>query len=270
MSFNELDKPEEYVSYLLSKAISIVSKNYIGKVDYDKLFLNMISSIKDSLDSYSNVILNSFSIQNSKNALDNVRTVYSGMVFIANEKIGFIKISSFEKNTVEEFEEVIDNYKSERITHVVVDVRNNMGGNVNALVNICKLLFKKGVLFVSKDKFGNITKHESLLGVAPFSIDIALISRKTMSSAELFCQVIRDNGGILIGEKTFGKSVSQTDYPIGNAVIRLSTKEYLNNKYESYSNIGIYPDIELPYEQIFMNSKLVPIIQEIYESILAG
>ena len=144
--------------------------------------------------------------------------------------------------SVDALKKVLLHLKEERINHLILDLRGNPGGNLDTLLDICNNLINNKKLFYSKDRQGNIREYASEGEAIPFQQRAVLIDEQTKSAAELLALVLREDGALIAGQKSFGKGVSQRTFFIGKMEFRLTTYEYFSYKTGSFHGCGILPD----------------------------
>lgn len=138
------DKPDKYLLFFLERAISTISINYYGKLDYERMYIGALKGIVESLDPFSNVIIQ------EKSRVFQGKNTEKSLCYTVNGKVGIIKISHFCETTAEELHYAIVNLRKNEITQVIIDLRGNWGGSVDALVAVCNLLVKASPLFLVK------------------------------------------------------------------------------------------------------------------------
>ena len=163
---------------------------------------------------------------------------------------GYLRISSFQSHTVESLRQAIDQLKkdnSEKLKGVILDLRNNPGGILNAAVGVSDMFLNKGMIVYtegrnkdSKLKFN--AKPNAKLPDVPL---IVLVNAGSASASEIVAGALQDHGrGIIMGEKTFGKGSVQTILPMNNnAALKLTTARYYTPNGRSIQASGITPDI---------------------------
>lgn len=182
--------------------------------------------------------------------------------------IGYIKITSFKKNTPDQFIETLERLNSNGAKAFIFDVRDNGGGLVSALEECVDPLLPEGVVATAEYKDGHsetlVYSDESELNLPM----IVLVNDKTASAGELFAASLKDFGKAqLVGIQTFGKGVMQqtTEFEDGSAVV-LTVAEYKTAYSECYDGIGLVPDYVVENEEDsetdFQYNKAVEIISK--------
>lgn len=164
--------------------------------------------------------------------------------------VGYIEISEFSQNTLEQFETAMADLEGQGMTSVIFDLRYNGGGLVDSVTEILDEILPEGVTVYMEDKHGKRTEYTSDEEHAISYPMVVLISENTASAAEIFAGAVRDfDRGMLIGTKTFGKGIVQTTMPLKDgSAIKLTTATYYTPRGECIHKTGIAPDIELKYE----------------------
>ena len=163
--------------------------------------------------------------------------------------IGYIQISEFQSKTDEQFKSALADLKKQGMKSLIVDVRSNPGGLINAASNILDQILPEGTVVYTEDKYGKREDYTSDSNCLDCPIAV-LVNENSASASEIFAGAIKDyNYGTLIGTKTFGKGIVQTVLPLedGDAV-KLTTAKYYTPKGNYIHGVGIEPDIELTYK----------------------
>ncbi len=163
------------------------------------------------------------------------------------EHFGYIEITSFNAETVPQFNEAITDLTELGVKGLIFDLRGNGGGTVDSVGQILDTLVGEGTVMTVRYKNG---KEYIMVESDEKEIDLpmaVLTDGNTASAAELFTATIRDfKKGVLVGTKTYGKGVMQNTFSLlGGSSVVLTVAEFLPNSMESFNEIGISPDIEV-------------------------
>lgn len=169
---------------------------------------------------------------------------------LLEDNIGYILISRFAANTSKEFEEAVEDLRSQGMKALILDLRYNPGGLFNSAVEILDGILPEGIVVYTEDKYGN---REDQVSDAEHTLKLpmaVLISENSASAAEIVAGAIRDfDWGTLIGTTTYGKGVVQNTYPLTDgSAVKLTVEQYFTPSGENIQDTGIAPDIELEYE----------------------
>ena len=166
-----------------------------------------------------------------------------------DDKIGYIRISSFVNGTQKDFEDALADLQSQGMRGIVFDMRDNGGGMVDSVVAILDDILPVGTVVYTMDKSG---KREDYTSDDAKKIDIpvtVLVNENTASAAEIFTGAIRDfNYGTIIGTNTFGKGIVQSTVPLSDgSAVKITVATYYTPSGECIHEKGIKPDIELEF-----------------------
>ena len=177
------------------------------------------------------------------------------------DNVAYIRIASFEGHSAEQFKTAVDNAISNKAKGLVIDLRNNPGGTLDMVLEICDRIMSDGVILTIKSK---TEKEQSFKADNDESLDLPiciLVNQNTASAAEVMTGALKDhNIATVIGTKTFGKGVVQSIYFLGyNSALKFTTYKYYTPSGVCVNDIGITPDqiIELPEE--FKNKSVASI-----------
>ncbi|MBU5427933.1 S41 family peptidase [Tissierella pigra] len=165
---------------------------------------------------------------------------------ILKEKIGYIKIEEFNSQTTVETKKALNEFDNKKITKVILDLRDNPGGQLSEAVTISNLFVPKGDVVHIKEKNKALLTHVSTLEKSKYKLAV-LVNENSASASEIVAGAIKDRkAGTLIGTKTFGKGIVQTLMPVDDgSIIKMTTAEYLTPNKISIHGKGIEPDIKV-------------------------
>lgn len=158
----------------------------------------------------------------------------------------YVRLDSFGQATAQELRDIMTAPANAKAKVLILDLRNNGGGYVDAVVEIGKMLLPKGKIVTFKDKGGREESYFSDLQTPPYRKIIALINHNSASSSEILAGALKDSGlGILVGENTFGKGVAQVIWSLnqGEYAYKFTYKEFFTPAGHSVNQVGIAPHI---------------------------
>ncbi len=170
-----------------------------------------------------------------------------GKALPGRSDIAYIDISQFSSDTGSELAEVLKSMDIRKYKGLIMDLRYNHGGELNAAVQVASYFVTPGPVVYIVDKQGRVdTKNsikESYLGI-PL---VVLVNEESASAAEIVSGAIKDKGtGTLVGVKTFGKGIVQTIFPLDSGTsVKLTTAKYLTPNKLDIHKIGIQPDVKV-------------------------
>jgi carboxyl-terminal processing protease len=166
--------------------------------------------------------------------------------------LGYVRISQFSETTGDDLEAALKDLRKRNGTALkglVLDLRNNPGGVLEAAVAVSDTFLNSGVIVTAKgrtpeSKFEMDATPGDALNGAPI---VVLVNGGSASAAEIVAGALKDNHrATLMGRTTFGKGSVQTVIPLsGDRAIKLTTSLYYTPSGISINHRGIAPDIEL-------------------------
>lgn len=175
-----------------------------------------------------------------------VPTVEAG---IATDEVGYIKIPDFELDIPPLVANALDDLAVEDPETIVVDLRDNPGGYVDAFVEVADLFVDGGIVMTSEAASEYREYEANPGGVAISQRLVVLVNQGTASAAEILAGALRDRrGATLVGTTTFGKDTVQIPFELRNggelyvAVARWSTPNG-----DTVTNGGLTPDHEIAW-----------------------
>lgn len=177
-----------------------------------------------------------------------LKSVTSKVIEDNNKKIGYIYMSIFANNTYNQFKENLESLEKQGIDSLIVDLRDNTGGELNSATSIISLFMDKSkVIYQVEDKNGNIEKTYSKGKKDKTYPIVVLVNNNTASAAEVLTAALKDNlNAKIVGEKTFGKGTVQTVMNTSTGEqYKLTTKKWLTPNGEWINEKGIEPDIKV-------------------------
>ncbi|MFH1067944.1 MAG: S41 family peptidase [bacterium] len=173
-----------------------------------------------------------------------------------NEKIGYIRITQFGDKTVEEFEQALKTLQGQGAKGMILDLRNNPGGLLEAAVEVAGKFLPTGTVIVSTEsRGGEATRALYYSPGRKRVLDLpmaVLINGNSASAAEIVAGALKDlRRAVLLGETTFGKGSVQTvqtlDWAISKpAAVKLTTSRYYTPSRRPIHEVGVSPDIFAP------------------------
>ena len=192
------------------------------------------------------------------------------------EGIKYIRISSFSPSTYTEFLKVMQDAEESR--GIILDVRDNPGGLLEIVTEICDVLLPDATIVYTQTRDGKKTYYKS--GKNGVSLPIAvLINENSASASEILAGAIKDNNsGTLIGKKSFGKGSVQEIFSFGDgSALKLTTAYYYTPSGICINGIGISPDYDVSLSEDALTKPLSTLeltedtqLQKAVEVIISG
>jgi carboxyl-terminal processing protease len=165
---------------------------------------------------------------------------------------GYIRISNFQSGTGPQLQKEIDKLKTDNkgdLKGLVLDLRNNPGGVLNAAAEVSDMFIEKGKLVYTEGRIENShfeynAKPGDVLNGAPM---VVLINGGSASASEIVAGALQDHKrAIVMGSKSFGKGSVQTIQELrSGGAVKITTARYFTPSGRSIQGEGITPDIVL-------------------------
>lgn len=169
---------------------------------------------------------------------------------MTEDGLGYIQVTEFDSVTVNQFAEALASVKAEGAKGLILDLRANPGGNLDAVVEMCKMILPEGMIVYTEDKYGNRDEY-TCDGLNELKLPlVVLVDMNSASAAEIMAGAIKDHGlGTLVGTTTFGKGIVQQimSFRDGTAV-KLTISAYYTPGGNNIHGVGIEPDIVCEFD----------------------
>jgi carboxyl-terminal processing protease len=167
---------------------------------------------------------------------------------IPGTTLAHIRISSFSRNVTEDLKEALQAVADQKLTGIVLDLRNNPGGLLQEAVGVASQFMREGTVVQVRDADGKVRS----IGVEPDGVATArplvvLINGGSASASEIVSGALQDAGrATVIGETTFGTGTVLQPYKLSDgSALMLAFEEWLTPKGRVIWHQGIEPDIEV-------------------------
>ena len=172
---------------------------------------------------------------------------------VKEDNIGYIAVGSFDSVTTKQFENAIDELTKKKVSGLVIDLRNNPGGNLDVVVEMLDLFVKKGDLIVyTEDKNGKKTSEYRAKGDKKVNLPLAvLVNGNSASASEIFAGAVKDYKlGKIVGDTTFGKGIVQTVTRLNDgSAIRFTIAKYFTPSGKNIHEKGVKPDVKVDFSR---------------------
>jgi carboxyl-terminal processing protease len=165
--------------------------------------------------------------------------------------VRYIRISHFNEDTPSSFREAAQQVLKEGNNAIILDLRNNPGGYLDAAVDIASYWVENGVIVAEKKPAGDAFSHNAVGSASLQNIPtIVLVNEGSASASEIVAGALQDYGvATLIGEQTFGKgSVQELQMLPDGSAIKVTVTSWFTPKGRSIDDDGITPDIEVVFD----------------------
>ncbi len=167
-----------------------------------------------------------------------------------NENIGYLQITEFDDITPDQFAEGMAELRASNIEGLIIDLRSNPGGSLQAVCDIARQILPKGLIVYTVDRNG---ERDDYTCDGTHQIDIpvvVLVNQYSASASEILSGAIKDYKiGTLVGKTTFGKGIVQRVFDLKDGTaVKLTVSDYYTPNGNNIHGIGIEPDVEVEYD----------------------
>jgi carboxyl-terminal processing protease len=180
-----------------------------------------------------------------------VPTVFAGDVVGQDGQVvpdlAYIQIQQFTDQTVPDMRAAVKNVKDKGYKGLILDLRNNPGGGLDATVNIADMFLDGGTVLTSVDRDGNKTEYDAKPGVDLDIPIVVLVNKNSASGSEVLSGALQDRGiAKLLGTQTFGKgSVNHLRQLSNGGALYVTIARWLTPNGTLIEGVGLTPDIKL-------------------------
>jgi carboxyl-terminal processing protease len=165
--------------------------------------------------------------------------------------IGYVRLLQFGESTARDLQAELDTLEAQKVRALVLDLRSNPGGLLNAAVEVAQLFLERGDLIVftrGRDNRLERSYRARARRTFPDVPMVVLINGFSASASEIVAGALQDNRrAVLVGEKSFGKGSVQSVLPQdAGTAIRLTTAKYYTPSERVIHDNGIEPDVVVP------------------------
>lgn len=157
--------------------------------------------------------------------------------------VGYIKLNQFHAHSAQEIADSLNRLNEEEIKGIILDLRDNGGGDFEASIAIADIFLEDQEVVSVKDAHGNKIVHRGEAGSVKLPM-VVLVNGNSASASEILAGALKDNKrAVLVGEKTYGKGLVQTVFPLRDGgALKLTTQKYFTPDGTDINKIGINPD----------------------------
>lgn len=166
------------------------------------------------------------------------------------DNIAYIQIMEFDTVTVDQFAEALAMAKGSGMEGLVLDLRANPGGSMDAVVEIAQMLLPEGLVVYTEDKWGERVEY-TCDGSRQLQVPCTvLVDYNSASAAEILAGAIKDHGiGTLVGTTTYGKGIVQNVFPLEDgSAVKLTISNYYTPNGQNIHEIGIEPHVVCEFD----------------------
>lgn len=187
--------------------------------------------------------------------------------------IGLITITEFDEITVQQFKDAITDLKGQGMEGLIIDLRDNPGGLLSAVVEMLDYILPEGMIVYTEDKYGYREEYRGT-NADVLELPIAvIINENSASASEIFAAAMQDyEAATIVGTTSFGKGIVQSIYPISwvaqqlgykgfsndGSAVKLTIAYYYSPKGRCIHGTGVAPDMEVELDEELRQVVVIP------------
>jgi carboxyl-terminal processing protease len=169
---------------------------------------------------------------------------------LLEDGIGYVQLTEFSDHTAEQFDHALEQLVKQGASSLILDLRNNPGGLLDAAVEVVEPFFNKNelIVYTMGRKPSEREEFRAKVEGPPVSMPLAvLINAGSASAAEIVTGALKDTGrAVVVGERSFGKGSVQSVFRLDNGEgMRLTTARYYTPSGATIHEKGITPHVEV-------------------------
>lgn len=164
--------------------------------------------------------------------------------------MAYIEVSEFDEVTIKQFENALASARADGMKGLILDLRANPGGSLNAVVEMLRMMLPEGMIVYTEDKNAQRSEY-TCDGKRELEVPlVVLIDKNSASASEIMAGAIKDHGlGTLVGTTTFGKGIVQQIIPFRDgSAVKVTISAYYTPKGNNIHGIGIEPDVVCEFD----------------------
>ena len=163
--------------------------------------------------------------------------------------IAYLKLVCFQKTTLRDLDSALWSLHRAGMKALVIDLRENPGGLLDAAVDAADLFLQRGVIVYTRGRNAHENVTHSAHEAGTWRVPLVLIvDQDSASAAEIFAGALHDHRrATLVGRRTYGKGSVQGIFSLAaaGAGVRLTTAKFYSPSGQPYSGVGVEPDIQV-------------------------
>jgi len=183
-----------------------------------------------------------------KRAIITIPGIRGARVIEGENRIGYVYVAEFHEKVAGDLEKRIMELVDQNVDGIIIDLRFNRGGLLDAALNVSDLFLDDGIIVSTKGRTSPLRVFRARQSqIAEGMPIVVLANRYSASAAEIVTAALRDNDRArFVGESTFGKASVQTiiEHPDEQSAIKLTTGRYYTPTGDLIEGEGVSPDVE--------------------------
>lgn len=160
------------------------------------------------------------------------------------KNIGYISVSSFSSGVATKFGQSLQRLEQQKITGLIIDLRDNGGGYLNECLNMLSDFIPRGTALWTQEAGGKLTPVTVTGGSVSFPV-IVLVNENSASASEIFAAAMKENkAALIVGVTTFGKGLIQRSWDLADGYeLKVTVQEYYTPDKNTIQKKGLAPNV---------------------------
>jgi carboxyl-terminal processing protease len=161
--------------------------------------------------------------------------------------VGYLKLERFAESSARELESALQSLYRQGMRAVIIDLRGDPGGLLNAAVAVSDTFLPEGTIVTTRGRNPDDNTRELATQDRTWKIPLVVLQdEQSASASEIFAAAIQEHGrGVIVGRRSYGKGTVQTQFPlkIGGASLRITTARFYGPSGRAIAGAGVRPDV---------------------------
>lgn len=187
--------------------------------------------------------------------------------------IGLITITEFDEVTIQQFKDAITDLKANGMEGLIIDLRDNPGGLLDAVVEMLDYILPEGMIVYTEDKYGYRDEYKGTDADVLEMPIVVMINENSASASEIFAAAMQDyEAATIVGTTSFGKGIVQSIYPVSwvadqlgykgfeddGSAVKVTISYYYSPNGRCIHGTGVTPDMEVELEEGLEQMVVIP------------
>ena len=176
-----------------------------------------------------------------------------------DNKLGYILVSGFDELTAGQFKDAIKDLKKQGMEGLVIDLRDNPGGLLSAVVEMLDYILPEGMIVYTEDKYGERDEYRGTNKDVLFMPMVVMINGNSASASEIFAAAMQDyDAATILGTTSFGKGIVQSIIPFSDGTaVKVTVSQYFTPRGVCIHGTGVTPDIEVELNEELLQQVVI-------------
>jgi carboxyl-terminal processing protease len=196
-----------------------------------------------------------------------VPSVEGARILDAGSGVAYLRLTSFQKTTSKDVDDALWALHRQGMRSLIIDVRDNPGGLLNASVEVADKFLNQGVIVSTRGRSKREDFDYQAHSVGTWRVPlVVMINGESASASEIFAGAISDHRrGTVVGERSYGKGSVQGIFPLSRlkSGVRLTTAKFYSPSGRAISHHGVYPHVTVAPDSVAGGQPVDPSVHQV-------